>query len=459
MQTNHLSTLTVPVSVNLEITDKCNLSCGFCYNAAPAYENMMQIQEIKDLTKVQKGESLMLSRKKRILEVLDKLALAGVFEIRLFGGEFTVFKSWREILEYAHERGFFISFVSNGYLIDAETAKFLADHGVKDCTISIHGKSDIHDLVVKKVGSFDRAMNAIKYLKSAGVSPTVAYTPNISNINELEEFIRHLCEDYGVTSFSISRLFSDNRYEHLSLEDYHYLLEVIHKCHMTLGVDVLLADSFPRCQVPMKFWRYLGYCSQGVAFAQVDFNGNIKHCSATAHSVGNVVTDEMSTVWSNNQLVNFRNLEHLPKSCKICPIFCGGGCTVSRGVNQKFSPDEFIPWPKDEGWVNALLKTAYNRMRKSLHRLVFWEQYKRTKKVSTVGEYPLVPMRYRSRPEGNGFLVMFEGVGTKMLTPIAFKVLQNVTGVNSLSKIGDLVREDYPKVSDETIKVILEDLL
>ncbi|MCA9397963.1 PqqD family peptide modification chaperone, partial [candidate division WWE3 bacterium] len=454
MQVNQLTSVSAPISVNLEVTDKCNLSCSFCFNAAPSYEAMMQSQEKQDRAEKAQNELLISVRKKRILKTLDRLHETGVLEIRLFGGEFTIFKSWREILEYASTKGFLISFVSNGYLIDGDAADALARNGVAECTISIHGPRDVHDAVVKRIGSFDRAMAAIKYLRESGVVPTVAYTPNRENIDTLEAFIREMCEEYDVMSFSISRLFSDDRYSNLTLDDYYRILEVIDRCHRDLGVEIMLADSFPRCQVPIKYWRYLGYCSQGVTFAQVDFNGNIKNCSATSKILGNVLEEDVTKLWPE-KLSGMWRLDHLPKSCKICPIFCGGGCTVSRGVENQFAPDEFIPWPSDESWLQAIAKTVYNRVRKIGHRIFYAQHYAKPESVKELSNTPVV-VEYNSRPEGEGHVVMFKNFGVRQLTDQAYEVLRYIDGKRSISEITAIVQKKYNGTSEAEVVEILK---
>lgn len=101
---NGLIHISCPVSVNIEITDKCNLGCFFCFNhfelsPAPGGMNPEEIRE-------------------NLFRILAILSSSGVMEVRFFGGEFTIFKYWREILIRAKELGFFISFVSNGYAIN-----------------------------------------------------------------------------------------------------------------------------------------------------------------------------------------------------------------------------------------------------------------------------------------------------------------------------------------------------
>lgn len=455
MQVNQLTHLTAPVAVNLEITDKCNLSCTFCFNASPSYEAMMQEQEVQDKASKEMGQLLMNVRKKRILQTLDRLYDAGVFEIRLFGGEFTVFKPWREVLRYAHEKGFFISFVSNGYLIDEDDAVLLSECGVRNCTISVHGLEDVHDSVVQWPGSFIKAMHAIEKLQAQGVVVTVAYTPTATNIHGVFDLVSYLQSEHDVNYFSVSRLFGDDRYEALTLNDYHYLLEVIERCNHELGVEILLADSFPRCKVPVRYWKYLGYCSQGTAFAQVDFNGNLKHCSATSKSLGNVLETDVKKLW-DEKLQAMRDLEHLPKSCRICPIFCGGGCTVSRGVDNQFAPDEFIPWPRDENWPQAIIKSVYNRFRKTVHRLQHSQHYEKKATSVELPRKPRLTKRFRIRSEGSHMLVMFENFGTRILSPVAAQVLTLLNGTKTIDVVYDEVTTRFPDVSMKEVEEIVK---
>lgn len=465
-QTNELSRLRAPLSVNLEVTTACNLSCTFCFNTTSAYEEMsaslsgkeQDISRKQQLAQQGIQTSIQQLRKGRIFEVLDILSATGVFEIRLFGGEFTVFKPWREVLRYAFEKGFFLSFVSNGYSIQAGDADLLAECGVRDCTISVHGPEKVHDEVTNLRGSFSRAMRAVCLLQSRGIIVTIAYTPVKAHIHRLYDFVQQMKEVYGVEYFSISRLFHDSRYENLELTDYHLLLGEIARCHDNLGVQISLADSFPRCQIPIRYWQYLAYCSQGVSFAQVDFNGNLKHCSATSNILGNVFQESMRTLWEN-KLHAMRNLEHLPHSCKICPIFCGGGCTVSRGVEYQFAPDQFIPWPKDEGWVQAIIKALYNRGRRLAYHFLLWRN-KQKPHVIEIPQFPKLTQRYQTRTEPNGSSIsMFERTGVKVLSPLAVCVLGQMNGINSLTDIHLACRESFHDCSLEEVKSIVRSLL
>lgn len=442
MQKNSLTKLVAPVSVNFEITDKCNLGCSFCFNASPEYSSQSTKQKVVPILEMDEDADVHISsalvRLQRMRVILDELSDAGVFEVRFFGGEFTVFKYWRELIGYAGEKGFFISFVSNGSLFSDEDISHLSRSGVTSCSISLHGTESIHDAVVGRKGSYSRAMDTIIRLRNAGIAVSVVYTPCAENSFQIYPFVRELKNHYGISDFGINRLFHDERYENLILEDYLQLLADIERCYLELGVNISLSDSFPRCVVSVRFWPYLSYCLQGVGFAQVDFNGRVKHCSATSVPLGNILEQNLRELW-DRPLEGMRSLTHLPKSCRICPIFCGGGCSASRGVGEQFAPDEFIPWPGEETWFSAIRKAVYNRGRKFVFDVLIKPTFKKTEDVPQVlPEKPKIMLRYKMRLEADGqWLVMFEKRGLRMLSPLAAKILVLLDGTRT---IGDIVR-------------------
>gem|GEM_PF-857054 len=382
------------------------------------------------------NEATNIARKARLESYIDKLAKAEVFELRFFGGEFTVFKYWRELMSYAVSKGFFISFVSNGYVLSEEDAGYLSKCGITECSISIHGTEIVHDTVVQKNGSFRRAVQSVQLLSAEGINVSVVFTPHDKNIGNLPDFVSDLYLNHSVKSFSVNRLFYSDNANNLTLSNYLKLLAVIDDCQKKFGITISLSDSFPRCLVPARYWKYLCYCSQGVGFAQVDYNGNIKHCSAISNVLGNLDNVSLGKMWGEG-LNTFRNLDHLPLSCKLCPIFCGGGCSASRGVNEKFSPDQFISRPFEESKLYSYGWIVYNTMRKHFFDLFYRPSVLPTMKADMAK--PFVTKRFRLRQEDtNTFLAMFAGVGIRILSPEAALILKLSDGTRSIS---DLVSE------------------
>ncbi len=452
---NTLSELCAPLSVNLEVTEKCNLGCSFCFNATPQYKEALQQIDIA-VTDERHSNSQKIIRD-RLMRIIDILAEHEVFELRLFGGEFMVFPYWVDILEYAHQKEFFLSFVSNGYLITERHADIFQECGITSCTISLHGLGEKHDTVVGREGSFERAVKSIAILQERGIDVGVSFTPSSKkSIHDIYELAQYLVDTCRVNSIGINRLFHDERYENLTLHDYREILQIIDAIHRDLGITIALSDSFPRCMVPTRFWRYLTYCSQGVGFAQIDYNGNVKHCSAISQFLGNIFTEDFSVLW-HERLRKMRRLDHLPLSCKMCPIFCNGGCTASRGVERKFSPDEFIPLPEEENVFASVAKVVYNRMRLAYFRLSAKHQEKRRDYNDSF--VPCVQGRYRIRKESdNLWIVMFERYGIKMFSDLGATILRSIDGQRTVREIVEHCRARGASLTRKDVTAVLEEL-
>src|SRR5258706_12691882 len=88
--------LGVPLSVQIDLTYRCNERCVHCYLDHDDHGEM-STSEIKNL--------------------LDELASAGVFFLTLSGGEILLRKDFFEILEYAPKLTFWVKLNTNAILV------------------------------------------------------------------------------------------------------------------------------------------------------------------------------------------------------------------------------------------------------------------------------------------------------------------------------------------------------
>src|ERR1700684_171481 len=109
--------LNIPLSVQLDLTYRCNERCVHCYLDHEDHGEMTTA-EIKHL--------------------LDEMADAGVFILTLSGGEIMLRKDFFEILEYARERTFCIKLKTNAIMIREREAKRIRDLGVDTIQVSIY---------------------------------------------------------------------------------------------------------------------------------------------------------------------------------------------------------------------------------------------------------------------------------------------------------------------------------
>src|SRR5450755_3461189 len=94
--------LNIPLSVQLDLTYRCNERCIHCYLDHDDHGEMTTV-EIKDL--------------------LDQMAAAGVFYLTISGGEILMRRDFFEILEHARARTFCVKLKTNGVLIHEKEAE------------------------------------------------------------------------------------------------------------------------------------------------------------------------------------------------------------------------------------------------------------------------------------------------------------------------------------------------
>jgi radical SAM protein with 4Fe4S-binding SPASM domain len=139
-----------PMSALLELTFVCNHACSFCYNC-PTGQKEMNTAEV--------------------LDALRKLAEFNVLYLTLSGGEPMVRKDFFEIAGAARNLGFALRIYTNAYLIDEPTAKKIKEiANPLEMEISIHGaKPETHEKLTCVPGSWQRVVNAAKFLRSQNI--------------------------------------------------------------------------------------------------------------------------------------------------------------------------------------------------------------------------------------------------------------------------------------------------
>ncbi len=327
---NRLEKLKSPLSVNLEITPRCNLSCFMCFASRCGEAQDPDLENLK--------------------RIIDELSKAEVFEVKLFGGEFMVYPHWREVVEYLVERDFFLTFVSNGTLFDQQSARFLLRHSTLGGGVSIHGTPEIHDSVTQVSGSYRMAIDGIRACLGEGLQISILYTLNRLNVHSILETAELLLEE-GVllpnSQFTLGRLcpYGQTKEEwqktRLTFSDYLEVFATIEALDSQLPIEVSFGDAFPLCKLPKRYHKYVAGCWQGTGFAHIDCRGGVKACAILPGTIGNLLEEPLTEIWEK-RLTEFRILSWLPQKCRTCENFCGGGCSASNIDSEIYGPDEFI---------------------------------------------------------------------------------------------------------------------
>jgi len=169
--------LNVPLSVQIDLTYRCNERCVHCYLDHDDHGEMTTA-EIKRL--------------------LREMADAGVFILTLSGGEIFVRKDFFEILEYARRLMFCVKLKTNAVLIGEREARRIKNMGVESVQVSIYShRAEVHDAITLIPGSLKRSLEGIRLLKSLGLRVIIANVLMTQNAQDYSS-VRALAAELGV---------------------------------------------------------------------------------------------------------------------------------------------------------------------------------------------------------------------------------------------------------------------
>ena len=302
--------LGIPLSVQLDLTYRCNERCVHCYLDHDDHGEMTT-QEIKGL--------------------LDQLAGAGVFFLNMSGGEILLRKDFFDILEYARALLFCVKLKTNAILIRERQAARIKSLGVDSIQISIYShRPEIHDAITKVPGSLKRSVEAIRFLSAQGLKVIIANVLMLQNILDYPG-VKALAADLGV-EFTIDPTITprmDGDRSILSLNINQASLRQVFRDEALVGnVEEICAppkqadeddlDSLP--------------CSAGHTACYVSPYGDVYPCVQFPLPSGNVRRAPFLDIWRHSdQLNEVRSIRTRDlSSCSACVHVAG--CTRCPGL-------------------------------------------------------------------------------------------------------------------------------
>jgi len=302
--------LNIPLSVQLDLTYRCNERCIHCYLDHDDHGEM-NTAEIKGL--------------------LDQMADAGVFFLTISGGEIMMRKDFFEILEHAHARTFSIKLKTNGVLIRKKEAERIRALGVESVQISVYShRAEVHDAITKMPGSFRQTIEAVRLLRTVGLHVTMANVLMVQNAQDYPG-VRALANELGaqctldptITPMmdgdrSILELNVDKAALREVFRDGALVGNVEEFCAPPQGVDEDALDMLP--------------CSAGHTACYVSPYGDVYPCVQFPLPSGNVRRTKFVDIWRDSpQLKEVRSitLRDMP-SCSQCTH--GATCTRCPGL-------------------------------------------------------------------------------------------------------------------------------
>jgi radical SAM protein with 4Fe4S-binding SPASM domain len=321
--------LSAPVFMWWDVTARCNLRCKQCYSDSGK----------RSLDELSTAEAL---------DLVNELAEAGVFWLYLLGGEPLLREDLFEILQACSEHGIELMISTNGWYVSEEIAERLVSVGVHHVRVSLDGATArTHDRIRGVVGSFDRAIKAVGFLRSAGI-PFLSLSPTFmeDNIGEAGQLIdlAHKLQVDEITCGQVCPVGRGSGVSALSTESVITLRQTVsrnqssasHPLHVTGSEGVWNDKPHLRCVLEGRIAADLMGCKAGRDCAAIGPSGVVRACLLYDSPLGDLRKISFSDLWSGRaESISLTALRAVKEGCLNCrrAVICAGPCPMSSIVS------------------------------------------------------------------------------------------------------------------------------
>lgn len=286
----------------LDLLIPCNLRCQHCY---------------LDFSKTD------VLPFKEVCSYLDQLEKHGCPEVVLTGGEIFLRRDLLDIIAYTQERGFLFELFTNANFIDEKMADRLSKFFIECVQISVYGTTaEIHEKVTRKPGTFNKSINAAKWLIERGIPVrlvNVVQQVNYEDAFKFKDFAKSLGADYDIDGTLMPNRNGSN--EPLTLGISVWQMAELHKAGITKPPDPTVA------------------CTAARGKGRITSHGDIFPCNVINNaSLGNLKQHSLEDIWASPWRNELRNMitNYKPKRCGSCSNTheCVP-CAATRGFNQE----------------------------------------------------------------------------------------------------------------------------
>jgi radical SAM protein with 4Fe4S-binding SPASM domain len=310
----------VPQVVGIEITGRCQLRCRHCYNrSGPDKTDELPLEVIERL--------------------LDEMIDWGVSQLRVSGGEPTVHRQFRDVIDACKRRQITVAINTNG-IYSSEMLLYLQAAPISLFLISVDGLESNND-AIRGSGVFRRAINSCTRLHQAGQNVMISCHVGAGNRADVGGLIA-LAGDIGVgIKFTpirpVGRAVDELPRSLIRPEDYFAVVQTIVQLrsrysHIPILTDFDITDGPPdnACQRDPG----AASCKAGRTMVNISYDGGIYACgffvtSEGEFSAGNIYSDTVTDVWKNSPVFEPFRVHQKSTACQSCAHYqrrCAGGC-------------------------------------------------------------------------------------------------------------------------------------
>ncbi len=327
--------------VQWHLTERCNLKCRHCYQSGTVPE--MRFDEI-----CRAVDNVANAIQSWVTEYEMQMSPSFHFT----GGEPLLRKDLFIILNYVRNRGYSVSLMSNGTLIDVYTARRIKEAQVKDVQISLDGLEANHNSL-RGEGSFQRTLKGIGNLVAQGVDTNINLTVSRLNMGDAGGLVR-LAEELGVSAIAFSRLVPTGRGSGLGnqtlsreeVADFYKELrkfqdkgKVIVTSRDPLASIVDMEGEIPQTEMP------IGGCAAGIFGVTIAADGAIMPCRRMDLPIGNIKDVSFRELWAGSPVLwSLRKRENYHDGCNSCRYWsvCRGCRAIALASARAEDKEDYL---------------------------------------------------------------------------------------------------------------------
>ena len=325
----------IPNEIVIELTDRCNLNCSFCFNKLYTQPGS-------------RGGGLDTALVKTII---DKIKRAKVPIVRFTGGEPLLRNDTFELMDYASQQGLRVWLNTNATLIDRKIAVKIARY-VENVLIPLNAHNSEFERTLTGENAFKRKLKGAVLLKESGIQylrcGTVATRCNIANLEKIYSLVKRL----KIIDWELFRVIPSSHEEiPVDNNDIALLVEKLISINAKENTNYKIANALPFCAYdPEKIKKVaLGaHFDDGHTRFVVNVKGDAVPMYYISEKIGNILRDDVLPIWNNRFMKNMRLLHYVPNVCKRCKYIrtCKGGSrATAKIVKGQYDEIDYLAQP------------------------------------------------------------------------------------------------------------------
>ena len=303
------------LSVQIELTFRCNEKCRHCYCVA---------SDVPELST------------EEVFKLLDDLRDMDVFDITFTGGDLFVRADAFDLIGHAVKKGFAVNIFTNGIALSDSDLIKLKSFYPKSIHFSIYSHiPEKHDYFTQVKGSFEKTVDAIRKCVLLKIPTNIKTCVMNYNADDIEGILR-LAEELGTTIQVSMSICAKNDGDVTPTQ---FRLDTVDK--YTSIMKKVNRHMFVHCSNEFSALRlddddYI--CGAGRHSLNINPYGDVFACNSLLIKCGNIRETSISDIWANSEeLKQIREMKFsMIKGCENCPDviycnFCPGNALTETG--------------------------------------------------------------------------------------------------------------------------------